>query len=558
MIQLEVIRGVGQGQEVATNAALLTIGRLAEHTIVIPDPAVSRHHGEIRRYEDKYQYRDLNSLHGTFLRRGEHEYPVHMVDLDEGDELVLGHTDNVIRVRNISCDPVDHVEDDSTVILMGKAPPAKPGELLARDLKALRLLVHFDSKIIDSTITTKEHLLRQLLDHIVGLYDRLAYAAIIEEKHGTLRLLDYTLLQDGARVRVSSHIIRKVFSNKRPCLFRTTGKDTLVAGDELIPLSRDSQVFRLGSEEGMNGICALVVSSEEGTLYLQIEQDSQQGLFSQRDVTLVAALASRVRDRIVNLELVRKNQRLNLNATLGVFAGMIGHDIKNYLFFGKRLGDMAQDTLGDHPGLLRGIERARRLAQSMKELTAPGKVVLKTFAVQDLACAIASEFSATFGDWCQFGVEATPDVPPITTCEDLLSRVVWNVVMNACHTAENRRNTLREPPWVHILVNKASDSGVVLQVKDNVGGIGLRTLDYMRRSLQMIRNVYREQEDLIRVVDTMSRMEGFTNSVGFFFTAVAVNDMSGELIVDTEPGFGTTFQIQLPERITELKKLLRF
>lgn len=62
--------------------------------------------------------------------------------------------------------------------------------------------------------------------------------------------------------------------------------------------------------------------------------------------------------------------------------------------------------------------------------------------------------------------------------------------------------------------------------------------------------------DLIAVVNEISAMDGFTNSVGLFFTAVAVNDMSGEITVETQQGEGTTFRVTLPKRIEALRNLL--
>jgi len=45
-------------------------------------------------------------------------------------------------------------------------------------------------------------------------------------------------------------------------------------------------------------------------------------------------------------------------------------------------------------------------------------------------------------------------------------------------------------------------------------GIGPRTLEYMQQSFALIRQVHNHEEDLINVVNTINRMEGFTNSVG--------------------------------------------
>jgi sensor histidine kinase regulating citrate/malate metabolism len=74
----------------------------------------------------------------------------------------------------------------------------------------------------------------------------------------------------------------------------------------------------------------------------------------------------------------------------------------------------------------------------------------------------------------------------------------------------------------------------------------------------MIQQVYTHEEELIHVVDAISHMEGFTNSVGLFFTAVAVNDMSGEISVQTKQRVGSVFRIVLPIKVEALNRLLRF
>ena len=68
------------------------------------------------------------------------------------------------------------------------------------------------------------------------------------------------------------------------------------------------------------GICALLTGGTATSRYLVLERSRQNGPLSESDVKLMGALAARARDRIGNIELVRQNQLLNVNASLGVFA----------------------------------------------------------------------------------------------------------------------------------------------------------------------------------------------------------------------------------------------
>ena len=508
--------------------------------------------------EGGYQYRDLNSTAGTVLRRGTEESFIKQVVLREGDELLLGRTNNVVRVVKMSPDPIDVREKSITVMHVGEDQLGPPERIFANDSKALRTIVQFDSRIMDSSITTDRQVLSELVHRVPELFDGLEYAAIIEEKDEGIRPYDYVILQQKAHVRVSRNIISNASKLKRPFLFQISQEGTLRTEGEEVPLSRTSRLVKIGVPDETTGICAPIRAGHAETRYLQIERQQRHGRLTNPDLSMVNTIVTRVAYRIENLELVRQNQLLNVNASLGVFAAMIGHDIKNYLFFGKRLSDIRDDPLSKHVGILRGIERARKLAQGMKELAAPGHIRVKTFSLEEMAQSIASEFSSIFGDCCRFEVEAETGIACITTSEELLSRVVWNLVMNAYHTAENRRSRLPEPPWVRIIIREAGAGKVAIEVQDNAGGIGSRTLEYMQRSFALIKQVYTQEKELLNVVDTISRMEGFTNSVGLFFIAVAVKDMRGDITVTTTQRKGSVFRIELPEQIAELKRLVRF
>lgn len=272
---------------------------------------------------------------------------------------------------------------------------------------------------------------------------------------------------------------------------------------------------------------------------------------------ILANVIERKRSDDARMELIRQNHLLRMNATLGVFAAMIGHDIKNYLFFEKKLSEVLDDPLRQHPGIVKGIERARRMAQGMKDLTMPSDTAPQTFRVAEMAQSQVEEFETLFGEHCHFLIHCAGEIPLITSVEPLLSRVIFNLLMNAFHAAENRPESLREPPYVRLCL-EASGDGVSISVEDNAGGIGQRTLGYMERLFGMVHDAYHDQGNLFDVVSAISSMEGFAGGVGLFFTAVAVQDMSGTISVKCVPGHGSTFIIWLPERIAALRKLLRF
>jgi pSer/pThr/pTyr-binding forkhead associated (FHA) protein len=559
MIELEVTGGVAQGQTIKTKAPFVSIGRSPEHTIVVTDGYVSRHHGEILLLESGYQYRDLNSTHGTVLRRKGQQNFIKQVVLQENDELSLGGTENVVLVVKIAEDKLERREHNITMLHAPEDRFAAPEEMFANDSKALRAIVEFDSLLMDSKLASEQQFLRILLEHLPHLFSNLAYVSIMNFADDKLSIYDSLQVIPDARVRISSKVIGLATERKKQgFVFQISGKDAILDGGPEVTLSEKSQIQRIDVENGFSGICIPIATETAPTKFLQFERSERYGHFLKEDVGLVACMVSRVADRILHLDLIQTNQQLNLSATLGVFAGMIGHDIKNYLFYSKNLSEIQDDTLSMHPGIMKGIERGRKLAQSMKDLAAPGKAPIETFSLGDVVKSTAQEFNSLFGTQCRFEAEVSPKVEDISTCKDLISRVIWNLVMNAYHSSENRPRHLTEAPYVRICITPSDPYNVVIEIMDNAGGIGPRTLKYIQESFELIHQAYQNKEQLMAVVQKIRSMSGFTNSIGLFFTGVAINDMSGDVSVEVREGLGSIFTLQIPTQITTLKNLLHF
>ncbi len=523
---------------------------------MLDDPFVSRHHGEIVLLPSGYQYRDLKSMQGTNLRRDGLTRKVSQIFLHPGDELGIGGRTNVLRVGRIDSATFDDSSSTVSQLHVQTEETVAPEERYAHDSPALKALVKFDSTVMRAEMTSEAPLCRALLEHVCGLFEGLAYAAVLEWEGERPRLVESELIAKNAHARLSSTILSMVEAAGRGIVLQIDAEGAMSSDGRFGELSEQSMLEPpSGPSQTFTGICVPLGSSQGTRKYLQLERPKDRGEFTLRDLELVASMALRVADKLQNFRLIRENHRLHHTASLGIFAGMIGHDIKNYLFYGKKLSEIADDKLGAHPGITKGIERARKLAQSMKDLVAPGPPDVSSFPISDVIVSISEEFHSLFGEGCAFETEIYENLGEITSNQDLLSRVLWNLVMNAYHSMENRPSTITETPYVRIRAAKEG-SLVRLDVEDNAGGIGPRTFEYIRRSFELIADAYNDKEDLIDVVNEIGEMRGFTNSIGLFFTASAVNDLNGTVELESIPGSGSTFTIRIPEAISETKNLL--
>lgn len=556
VIELRVVSGAAKGQTLESQADRISVGRATDQTIVLNDPFVSRHHGEIVLLPSGYQYRDLQSTQGTNLKRDGQIRQVSQIFLHPGDELGFGGRTNVLRIGRI--DPAIFEDADSTIsrLHVQAKQTIAPEERYADDWPALKALVKFDSVVMHAEMTSDGPLCRALLEHLSGLFGGLAYAAVLEWEGDRPRLVDSELIDKNARARLSSTILSTVQNAGRGIVFQVDAGAAMSSQGRIEELSEQSMLKSpSGSFYIFSGICVPLGKSQGARKYVQLERPKGRGEFTPRDLELVASMALRVTDKLQNFRLIRENHRLHHTASLGIFAGMIGHDIKNYLFYGKKLSEITDDKLGEHPGITKGIERARKLAESMKDMVAPGRADVSSFSLREVTVSISEEFRSLFGKGCAFETSVDENLGEITSNQDLLSRVLWNLVMNAYHSMENRPSSITEAPCVRIRVAKEG-SQVRLEVEDNAGGIGPRTLEYIRRSFEVIADAYNDKADLVDVVNEIGEMRGFTNSIGLFFTTAAVNDLGGTLQVESTPAQGSIFTIRIPETISATKNLL--
>lgn len=83
-----VIRAGGgrEGEAIALDSDVVTIGRSPHSDLFLDDVTVSRHHARVIKDESGYLVEDLNSLNGTYINRRR----IERHRLSDGDELQIG------------------------------------------------------------------------------------------------------------------------------------------------------------------------------------------------------------------------------------------------------------------------------------------------------------------------------------------------------------------------------------------------------------------------------------------------------------------------------------
>ena len=207
----------------------VTLGRLETNSIAVPDMAVSRQHGMIRKVGERFQLVDLQSRNGCFVNN----VPVKEHELREGDRIGIGDSQFIFQTLDEDLSPTGLVEIDEgqltghTVQLRREdAIYLEPERLLksdtpsvrqTRDLKALLRV----SQVLNSSADLNT-LSRRLLELILELVpaDR---GAILLGSQGAdeFELASGLDRRAGTKVpvQVSRTLVRRALQEKVALLF---------------------------------------------------------------------------------------------------------------------------------------------------------------------------------------------------------------------------------------------------------------------------------------------------------------------------------------------------
>lgn len=554
MIELEAIGRKASGNRIVTDAPYILIGRSPASNFIVPDPRVSWHHGEVVFRDNEYLYFDLRSTHGSMLRRGDTDRAVQAARLREGDVILLAGRKNGLRVNHIARD--EAVRDDVAITISDgiMGPGAVAEELFVDDAAALRAFLALERALVRGDETGRNGMLQALIECLKDLYPELDYAAVLEERDGELILEQSLTIMKEAYPRKSAHIRAKARESRDGFTFDIAGKQ-IYARHGASPEELSAQSATI--EHDTTGICVPINLGRDCRLFVQMERAAHHDKFSNRDLVLVRAMVFRTEDRMRHLDISKRYYAASQNASLGIFAQTLAHDIKNALAFAPYLNEKLADET-KHPDVIRGVETAYQLARCLQSPSRSDARTMGSFSLAQLSETITKSFASLFEGRCRFETICDTEQEKIVGYGHLLYRTIWNLVMNAYNAHENVEGVPREERYIKLHITQGSGGISIVRIEDNAGGMGEDLLLFFQKSFDMIRDACDTEIDILNVVEMMKTQEGAVNRVGLFFTAIAVNDMHGKLSVDSKAGVGTTFQIALPRKIERLRGLLQF
>jgi len=497
---------------------------------------VSRRHGRLEVTEEGCRYRDLGSTNRTRLHRGEQETWLDATHPEEwlvdGDILVLGET----RLR-FDAAPAEHPWTSppaETVIHsrdLGQLPDTLRHSLAEAD--QLRTIYELERKIYLSY--DPERMLESIVEAVPEALPQATHVVIVlldEEGKDFARKLGKVRGEPGPTadgIQISTSMARRVLEERKSLVWRDVPQH----------FGNSESVRVAGISSSM---CAPLWTGEKIVGFLQVDNRSGTGVFTEADLDLLTIFANSAALAIVNRELYAKEQayaRLReIEQMKSQYMRKVSHELRSPLAaIQSTLTVVLEGLAGDVPAkakdmVARAEGKAGGLLRVTNDLLAlsrarEGKLAeqLRPVNLGDAATKVAGLLSARATEGgVQLDVEIGNNLPAIQADPEAAEQLFTNLVGNGIkYTPRDGR--------VRVSVGRADD---VVEIVVSDTGIGI------------------PPEDLDKVFSEFYRCENarqFTaegTGLGMSIVKAIVEGMGGEVSVDSAVGAGATFRVRVP------------
>ncbi len=547
MPSLFVIRGNDQGSRFELTASVVPIGRDSGNRIQLHDTEVSRRHAEIRRVDDRYLLVDLNSSNGTLVNGK----PIREQFLNSGDQVQIGRTlmlftrpaneSQAVTPWNVAF--TSQEEGDRSEIISAVKP--EEGNRIfaasesgydswpARARRNLEIMYH-TALAISHTVD-----IDQLLDRIMDLIFEW-----VEADRGCILLVDPDTSKLVPKVRRSRHgaADRLVISKTILDYVRSRNEGVLTSD------ARHDQRWDTGASIVQAGIREAICVPMKGrydvvgVIYIDTSLSPQDILargttnkFTQDHLMLMVAIAHQAALAVEDTHYYSAMVQAERLAAIGQTIAMISHHVKNILQ-GIRGGSyLIQMGLNRHDEEL--IRKGWTIVEKNQNKISGLVMDMLTFSkerepdlqVADIGGVVRDvvELMEQRAEEFQVGLtlEAAAEMPKLVFDPEGIHRALLNLVTNAIDAVAEKQDDRRVQVTLSYLVDPAL---VRIEVADNGPGIPPDLVDKIFSPF-------------------VSEKKGSRGTgLGLPVSNKIVQEHGGRIVVQSNPGAGTTFVIELP------------
>ena len=543
MASLFVLQGPDQGKRFFLTRTPARIGREKSNLVNLSDQEVSRCHAELILAESgAYKILDLGSANGTFLNG----QPVTNASLKPGDVIQVGSSilgyepgqDLTTRVELLSAaDPMNRSAIVSSVSARPEqlTPISKTMEEWQASRQAHLSVMYRATQAIGHIIDIDE-LLQQILQLVFESVQADRTAVLLMDESGTLQpqaVQWRSQPQAGEKLTISRTIVDHVHQSGQGVITTNAHDDSrFERSNSIVDFSiREALCVPV---QGRHSTVGVLYADAQGDLKsLGPSSQSVQGQFTEEDLMLLVALGYQAGLAIENTRLYQAKIESERLAAMGQTVAVLSHHIKNILQGLKSGGYLIDQGLNqnDQNVIRRGWGIVEKNQTKVYDLV----MDMLTFSKEREPCFEMAQINRTVSDVLELvqvrakerGIQIdsclAPDLPACRFDPEAIHRALLNLVNNGLEAIE-----LPEGGILRISTTHELDRGVVrIVVTDNGPGIAPE-----------------ERSSLFQPFASTKGIRG--TGLGLPVTSKIVHEHSGSILVESIPGQGATFIVELP------------
>ncbi|MBN2579799.1 MAG: FHA domain-containing protein [Pirellulales bacterium] len=553
MPTLFVIRGVDQGSRFELEGPILRLGRDSSNAVQLHDTEVSRQHAEIRCLDDQFSISDLDSSNGTFVngRRIQHQ------PLQTGDQIQIGGTSILFTGRLEEADDLAHAVDiglaqedgDSSRIvhtvsqeegskIFDARAEAPQNSWLARARSNLQIM--YRTALAVSHTLDIDQLLQRIMELIFEW---------VECDRGCILLMDSEnkVLQPRVhRSRDRRRVEDKITISKTILDYVIGKNEGVITSDARLDDRWDAagSILQMGIREA---ICVPMQGRYDvvGAIYIDTSTTPQHYLkqggsakFTEDHLKLMIAIGHQAALAVEDTRYYSAMVQAERLAAVGQTIATLSHHIKNILQ-GIRGGSyLIEMGLNEHDEEI--VRKGWNIVDKNQNKISAMVLDMLTFSKEREPDLVPADLNGTVGDVIELmqvrakELEVRLDWQPDATLPELvfdpegIHRAVLNVVTNAIDAVAED-----EPPG-RVTVRTAYDAaGPTARIVVEDDGPGIPA----------------DQKELLFTAFVSSRKSRGTG-LGLPVSQKIVQEHGGKILVESQPGHGARFTIELPANLT--------
>ncbi len=527
-LELVVTRGASAGTRIPLDGArAISIGRAPANRLVLDDPKISSNHARISVERGGITVVDLGSKNGTFVDGHPATTPLRV---QPGVEIALGSTTLEILASPKSGSvrfstsggylrPQIRAKIDTVHGLgLGRDGRSRPTSKAQRGLAVLHEIGALVSAEMDEDV-----FLTKLMDLIFTTLPADRAALIMNDDRGE-PVARVTRTPEDARdqeIQVSQTILRKVLDGGLSILTADAGSDARLASGASIV----AQNIR-------SAMCVPIRGKRTTLGAIYVDTVLSIGVFGKDDLHMLTTVGIVAGTALENIQLFKHNLQQARMAAIGQVMAGLGHDIRNMLTALRGGVYMMDELLRDKQDT--DLDLAWEVVRHGQDSIGNLVVDMVNYSKQrdpewqraDINLIVLSAVAMAREKGREGGVQVTeltdPTIGMFYFDSSQIERCVMNLLSNAIDAAPDKTGIVG-------VSSHLTDDGKLVEivVQDNGDGI--------------------DETQHERIFDLLFSTKGARGTgFGLAITKKIVEEHDGRVLLDSAPGAGARFTIQLP------------